>query len=65
MKHCKLPPNLVKHKNFGSKHEKKIITQQISKETRINKLEEDSNGLQLLCFLVFEKFSKSFSLFVT
>ena len=53
MKQCKLPPNVVKHKNFGSKHEKKIITQQISKETWINKLEEDSNGLQLLWFFSF------------
>ena len=55
MKQCKLPPNIVKHKNFVSKHEKKIITQQISKETRINKLEEDSNGLQLLWFFSFLK----------
>ena len=53
MKQCKLPPNIVKHRNFGSKHEKKIITQQLSKETRINKLEEDSNGLQLLWFFSF------------
>ena len=53
MKQFKLPPNIVKHRNFGSKHEKEIITQQISKETRINKLEEDSNGLQLLWFFGF------------